>query len=341
MKIKIPDRFTTIFVPSLEATRHFEYFLISAVFSLLGIRFYLALTGYPQLGGGNFHIAHMLWGGLFMLIAIIILISYINAESKVIAVVLAGIGFGTFIDELGKFITADNNYFYQPTIALIYLIFVSIYLVSKWFSEVAVYSSKTYVANAVEGFKEFVILDLDEEEKNKTLAYLALADKNDPTVKLLTDLIQKARPNKKEFSVYLYIKNKTLKWYRNAIFAKWVSRGLIFYFILNSFFNVFSSAGIAYSSDEYAVIYTGYFLSSVFMAVLVAIGIYFYFKKENIKFYFYFHKAALVGIFLIQFFIFLQNELMGITSLIFYITVYLIINYSIEGENQRVYVGKK
>jgi len=33
-----------------------------------------------------------------------------------------------FIDELGKFITSDNNYFFQPTISLIYIVFIIIFL---------------------------------------------------------------------------------------------------------------------------------------------------------------------------------------------------------------------
>jgi hypothetical protein len=45
---------------NLEATSLLEFFFVTAVFSVLGIRFFLALTGYPSLHSGNLHIAHVL-----------------------------------------------------------------------------------------------------------------------------------------------------------------------------------------------------------------------------------------------------------------------------------------
>jgi hypothetical protein len=105
-----------------------EMMLVFAVATILVIRGFLALTGYPQLGGGGLHIAHMLWGGLGMLVSNAILLSYWNPAIRQLAASIGGIGFGFFIDELGKFITSDNDYFFQPTIALLYVLFILLFL---------------------------------------------------------------------------------------------------------------------------------------------------------------------------------------------------------------------
>ena len=77
------------------------------------------------------HISHAIWGALMMAIAIIFAISYLPPNDAHVHRVHRRCGFGWFIDELGKFITRDVNYFFQPTIALIYIVFVVMYLVFR------------------------------------------------------------------------------------------------------------------------------------------------------------------------------------------------------------------
>ena len=61
--------------PRVEFSSLHETLLIAAVATVLVIRTQLWLTNYPQLGGGGLHIAHLLWGGLFMLLAIGLLLT--------------------------------------------------------------------------------------------------------------------------------------------------------------------------------------------------------------------------------------------------------------------------
>jgi hypothetical protein len=104
-----------------------DAFLISAVATVIVIRIFLEATGYPQLGGGGLHIAHVLWGGLGMLVAIVLLLLYISPTTRLIAALAGGAGFGAFVDELGKFVTSDNDYFFKPTAAILYALFVVLF----------------------------------------------------------------------------------------------------------------------------------------------------------------------------------------------------------------------
>ncbi len=117
-----------------DAGAYLETLFVSAIASILVTRFYLQLTNYPRLGMHGWHIAHMLWGGLFLLAANIILIAMHNPRATRIAAILGGAGFGLFIDELGKYITNDNNYFFAPATSIIYVIFVLLFLVIRFFA---------------------------------------------------------------------------------------------------------------------------------------------------------------------------------------------------------------
>jgi len=111
------------------AVRHLVTFLVVTVATVLITRFLLAASGYPQVGGGELHVAHVLWGGLGMALGIVVLLSFVGPALRSLGAVLGGVGFGLFVDEIGKFVTADNDYFYEPTAALIYATVVVLVLV--------------------------------------------------------------------------------------------------------------------------------------------------------------------------------------------------------------------
>jgi hypothetical protein len=92
--------------------------------SVVLTRTFLEWTGYPQIAGGDFHIAHMLWGGLLLFAAALLLLIWRGPGVSRLGSLLAGAGFGLFIDEVGKFITSSNDYFYPLAAPIIYAFFL-------------------------------------------------------------------------------------------------------------------------------------------------------------------------------------------------------------------------
>lgn len=182
----------TSFPRDLAAARYLDLFVVGGVSAVLAIRFILRITGYPSLGGARFHIAHMLWGGLLMAAALLAALSFLGNRTRLWGALIGGIGFGTFIDEIGKFITRDNDYFFQPSISLIYITFVLIYLAFRDLQMRRSISREEYLVNAINDFEEAIINDLQPEERDRALRYLgAITDKDDLILRLAA-LIEQA-----------------------------------------------------------------------------------------------------------------------------------------------------
>jgi hypothetical protein len=171
-----------------------ETLLITGVATILVIRTQLWLTNYPQLGGRGLHIAHLLWGGLFMLVAIGLLLTFLGRPVRRLAAIVGGVGFGFFIDELGKFITEDNNYFYRPAAALIYLIFIGLFMLSRAMQRRERLGPRDELANAIDLLGDAARDDLDEARRREALELLARADPADPLVAPLRSVFQQLSP---------------------------------------------------------------------------------------------------------------------------------------------------
>ena len=60
-------------VRASDGMRQTSVFVVVATITIIAVRGYLALTGYPQIGGrSNLHIAHALFGGALMIVAAMI-----------------------------------------------------------------------------------------------------------------------------------------------------------------------------------------------------------------------------------------------------------------------------
>jgi hypothetical protein len=128
-------------------------------------RLFLELTGYPQLGNSELHVAHVLWGGLFLFAASLLPLIFANRWVYTVGALLAGVGVGLFIDEVGKFITQSNDYFYPPAAPIIYAFFLMTVMVYLQVRRPQVRDPRAELYRALDSLEEILDYDLDRYER--------------------------------------------------------------------------------------------------------------------------------------------------------------------------------
>jgi hypothetical protein len=163
-------------------------------------RVFLELTGYPQIGNSVLHIAHALWGGLLLIVAGYLPLAYVNRWTLQASALLGGVGIGLFIDEVGKFITQDNDYFFPAALPLIYGFVLLNALVVLYFRRTAQENARAAIIQALEALKDAVDGDLDSSEAARIEKRLVVAQKTEQAglallAKALGDYLQQEKAN--------------------------------------------------------------------------------------------------------------------------------------------------
>src|SRR5919205_1101728 len=145
-----------------------EQYLVAALLgfatSVILIRLFLELTGYPQVGNSELHIAHVLWGGLLLFAASLLPLVFANRWVYKVSALLAGVGVGLFIDEVGKFITQSNNYFYPAAAPIIYTFFLLTVLVYLQVRRMRSNDVRAELYGALDQFEEVLDHNLNAQE---------------------------------------------------------------------------------------------------------------------------------------------------------------------------------
>ena len=155
------------------AERYLLITLVSFALSVVLTRLTLELTGFPQLGNGVLHIAHVLWGGLLLFVAALLPTLLANRWVYTLAALLGGIGTGLFIDEVGKFITQNNDYFFPFAAPIIYAFFLLTVLIYLQVRRPSRQSSRTELYSALDQIMELIENDLDDMERADLYARLS------------------------------------------------------------------------------------------------------------------------------------------------------------------------
>ena len=305
-----------------------ETFLVSAISTILVIRTQLWLTNYPQLGGHGLHIAHLLWGGLFMVLTIGLLLSLLGRRPRFPAAVLGGIGFGFFIDELGKFITSDNDYFFKPAAGVIYIIFVVLFLVSRQVQRRRKLSQADLLRNAMERFGGATHGNYDAEDRARALEMLDAVDPSNPMVaplRQLSDVLEAApaAPQSRASVLAHDIRRRFLAlterhWFERLVFVFFsIWAGVVFLNLLSLVLalidgNEFESAQLNESGTFLAVAIVS---SAAIAASFVLTGLLRIRKGLRQSGYEWLARGLLVSILVTQVFLFVQSQFGAVIGL--------------------------
>ncbi len=152
--------------------RYILFVLLSFGASVSITRLFLSLTGYPKIGTGDLHIAHVLWGGLILFIASLFPLLFANRWALTASALLSGVGVGLFIDEVGKFITQNNNYFYPAAAPIVYGLFMLTVLLYTQVRSRRPHDVRTELYALFDELEEVLDFDLDRHEERKIVARL-------------------------------------------------------------------------------------------------------------------------------------------------------------------------
>jgi len=178
-------------VRTAAADSYWILLIVALALTVIITRVSLELTGYPQVGDATYHVAHVLWGGLVMFIALVLPLTFANPYVPWVTATLGGIGAGLFIDEVGKFITQRNDYFFPLAFPIIY----SFILVCVWFAlRLRAFrrpDTRSQLYHVLEDVKQVLDNDLDPHEHAELRSRLthALRETDDVEERVLAEAL--------------------------------------------------------------------------------------------------------------------------------------------------------
>jgi hypothetical protein len=330
MRISWPERLTR----NGDAPWLFETFFIAAVASFLGIRAFLAATGYPQIGANGLHIAHMLWGGALMLLAILLLLGFVNHSIQQLAAVVAGLGFGTFIDEIGKFVTADNDYFYRPAVALVYVAFVATFLVARVFVGRRRLSRREAISNALFSLAGLPASRIEPADRARIAALLRQADPKDEGTALIKQYLglqSRAAAGPRPFA---WLRDGVARTYETVMVSPLAERVLTIVVIVYAVAAVIGVGAIVMAAGSIDASATAQLGSTLVGAALVLIGA-IQVPLSRVAAFRWMLRGLLVWVLVTQVFVFYSSQLAGLGGLALDLVAYGLVRYALARELMR------
>jgi hypothetical protein len=289
-----------------------DTFLVCAASGVMLNRVILIVLGYPQVGSrkpDGIHISHSIYGGFSMMVAISIAIAFLHPSVRWFLAVVAGLGFGWYIDELGKYVS-NAGYLFEPALALIYVVFVAMFLAFRTLANQR-FGPDDAVANALESLKAAALGTLDDAPSTPTRS-------PGPLRRLRTA-----------------VRERYEGWTRRRSFA--IALDAFFGFVaLSTVLGVvglsLDGPGIVRPSEKVASI------AASAAGIMVVIGVV-RLPRSRLAAYRWFEHAVLIWILVVQVYLFGDRQFEAVLGLAFDLVLWVMLRSAITVEEQREHAG--
>jgi hypothetical protein len=187
---------------------------------------------------------------------LVLLLGFLSSTTRHVAALIGGAGFGAFIDELGKFVTSDNDYFFKPTAVLVYVLFVVLFFIVREIRRSDLTATESLV-NAIGLAEQLAAGPLSASERQRALELVARADQSDPLVPVLRERfsdssLHAARPTAlaglERAVATRYASFARSRWFRRAIITLFALQGLGY--VLSAIATLALLVGVAVGNAE-------------------------------------------------------------------------------------------
>jgi hypothetical protein len=273
-------------------------------------------------------------------------LTFLGVRARQVTAIMGGIGFGVFIDELGKFITEDNNYFFRPAVGLIYALFVLLYLVFNFLTRSQKMSSREYQLNALSELEEAIAQDLDKSERAHIYKLLDASNKDSAMTRHLREFVDniKVTAHVQPSRIRLLLRriDSVYKNFweqrRSNVLVRGVFITEIIILIGGVIYTIYSNiddieAVFAGSLSYGRELIIGQVIASVVAGGFVLYGLS---KLTSSRYdaFEQFRRATLINIYLTQFFIFVRIQFDALPGLLINIALLLLITFVLRQERR-------